>query len=98
MREPSASRLKAFLRATARPEVWIGKDGERFTALVRDYPLAADGDTVTEALEALLRQVREHAETWAQAYAGRPNRQDDWGFVTAVNLMDDAELRDWLHE
>lgn len=90
-----AARLRHFLAAvTRRPEVVAEAAG--WSVFIHGVPVAADGATLTEAVEQMVDALREYAADWVDHLSTAPNHADNWGLVQLVVLSTDDELSDWL--
>lgn len=91
-----ADRLRLFFAQTTTPRLRIGKDGNVWVASMDHRPFVAEGLTREEAIDALIEELREYADEWAEHYEGAPNHQGAWGLVQLVSLSSDEELAAWL--
>jgi len=90
-----AERLRRFLASMGvRAEV-LAEDGG-WSIFVPGVPVAVDGATFTDAVEAMVQALREYADDWIDHLSTAPNHRDNWGLVQLVSLSNDAELVAWL--
>ncbi|MDY7100715.1 MAG: prevent-host-death protein [Actinomycetota bacterium] len=87
--------LQQLRLVNARRVELVAEDGG-WVALVRDAPVAADGDTVEEAIGEVIVALREYAEDWSDRLHLAPNHGANWGLVQLVDHSTDDELRDWI--
>ena len=59
-------------------------------------PIAADSSTFDAAIEERIVALREYAADWHMRLGPAPNHRDNQLLVRAIDLSDDAQLRDWL--
>lgn len=90
--------LLSFLKHTvqARPQVLL-EDGA-YVLLVPGLPFASEATTIDEAVDNLILDLREYAVDWKDVFSAAPNHAENWGLVTLVSLLNDAELKEWLVE
>jgi predicted RNase H-like HicB family nuclease len=67
-----------------------------WSVFIPGLPVAADGATFDEAVDAMIDALREYAEDWQDRLLDAPNHASNWGLVQLVSLSDDMQLRDWL--
>jgi hypothetical protein len=91
-----ADRLRLFFAQSTTPGLRIGRDGNVWVASMDHRPFVAEGLTRDGAIDALIEELREYAEEWAEHYEGAPNHQSSWGLVQLVSLSSDHELAMWL--
>lgn len=91
-----AGRLRRHFAQVTTPSLRIGKDEGVWVASMDHRPFVAEGTTPDEAIDALIEDLREYAEEWAEHYEGAVNHQTQWGLVQLISLSTDAELAAWL--
>lgn len=91
-----AERLRSLLARAcpAIPRVVAEPDGS--SVLIPGLPLAADGTSLDEALDAMVEVLREYADDWQNHLRAAPNHRDNWALVQLVGLSDDQQLKEWL--
>src|SRR5260370_20111001 len=91
-----AGRLRQFLAAVApsRAKVWAGAGG--WSVFIPGLPLAADGDSLDDAITDMIEALREYAHDWQDRLLNAPNHRDNLGLVQLVELSSDDELRTLL--
>lgn len=91
-----AARLRqALIRLVpSRAEV-VAEDGG-WSAMLPGLPLAADGGTFDEAVDDLVRALREYAEDWNDHLLTASNHRDNWCLVQLIELSTEAQLREWV--
>lgn len=77
-----------------RPEA-VAEDGG-WSVLLPGTPIAAEGDSLDDAVEELIVALREYAEDWIERLKNAPNHADNWPLVQLVCLSTDANLADWI--
>ena len=73
----------------------VAEDGG-WTVLLPGTPIAAEGDSLDDAVEELIVALREYAEDWIERLKHAPNHADNWPLVQLVCLSTDAKLADWI--
>lgn len=91
-----AERLRELLVRSVRAGVEVGREGDRYFALMPDRPFASDGATLAEALDDLADALREYAADWHDRLRQAPNHAGNWDLVQLVELSSDEQLREWL--
>ena len=77
-----------------RPEVVAEADG--WSVFIPGIPVAADGETLPEAVDEMVIALRDYAADWIDRLSTAPNHADNWWLVQLVELSSDDELADWL--
>ena len=90
-----AARLQRALGMLV-PAAEMVAEGGGWSVFIRGLPLAADGGSVTEALEEMVLVLREYSEDWSERLLHAPNHSANWGLVQFVDLSTDTQLMDWL--
>lgn len=91
-----AGRLRRELAMLRPAAAEIVAEGGGWTVLVPGLPIAADGETLDEALDEAVVALREYAEDWSDRLLHASNHAGNWGIVQIVDLSDDVQLRSWL--
>ncbi|MGH3259193.1 MAG: prevent-host-death protein [Streptosporangiaceae bacterium] len=91
-----ASRLRHFLAAVVPSRAKVVAEAGGWSVFIPGLPLAADGDTLDEAIADMVEVLREYAQDWQDRLLNAPNHRDNWGLVQLVELSTDDELRTWL--
>jgi predicted RNase H-like HicB family nuclease len=90
-----AARLRDLLATNSRrPKVVAEADG--WSVFIPDTPIAADGATLTEAIDEMVDALREYADDWVDHLSTAPNHAENWWLIQLVALSSDDELADWL--
>jgi hypothetical protein len=90
-----AARLRHLLATHfLRPEVVAEAEG--WSVFIPGAPVAADGSTLGEAVEAMVDALREYATDWVDHLSTAPNHTNNWWLVQLVELSSDAQLAEWL--
>lgn len=63
---------------------------------IPDLPLAADGNSLADALTDMVDALRQHADDWQERLLDAPNHRENWGLVQMISLSSDEQLRSWL--
>lgn len=91
-----ADRLRHALAGLMPANAELLAEAGGWTVFLPGYPLAADGDSVDDALDEMVIAMREYAEDWSSRLRLAPNHADNWGLVQLIALSDDQQLKDWL--
>ena len=68
----------------------------RWSILFAGLPIAADGDTLLDAIEDTIEALREYAEDWIDHLHRAPNHEDKSDLVQLVSQSSDEQLQGWL--
>jgi predicted RNase H-like HicB family nuclease len=90
-----ADRLRHLLTSLGSRAEIVSEDGA-WSLFFPGLPIAAEGDSVEEAVDDAVLALREYAEDWVDRLHVAPNHTDNWGLVQLVSLSTDQQLRDWL--
>ncbi|MGW1676452.1 type II toxin-antitoxin system HicB family antitoxin [Saccharopolyspora sp. NPDC002376] len=74
----------------------VVREDDGCSVFIPGLPVAADGDTVDEAIGEMVTAPREYADDWEEHLRDAPNHRLNWDLVQLVRLGDDGQLRDWL--
>jgi predicted RNase H-like HicB family nuclease len=91
-----AARLRHFLTAVVPSQAKVVAEAGGWSVFIPGLPLAADGDTLDDALTDMIEAVREYAHDWQDRLLNAPNHRDNWSLVQLIELSSDDELRAWL--
>lgn len=91
-----ADRLVHFLTRLRPSGVRAVADGDGWSLFLPGVPVAADGNTIEEAVEEMVDALRNYAEAWTERLRLAPNHEANWGLVQIITLSSDDQLRDWL--
>lgn len=91
-----AARLRHFLAAVVPSRAKVVAEAGGWSVFIPRLPLAADGDTLDDAVTDMIEALREYAHDWQDRLLNAPNHRDNWGLVQLVELSSDDELRTWL--
>jgi predicted RNase H-like HicB family nuclease len=89
-------RLRYFLASACRARAQVVAEAGGWSIYVPGLPVAADGETLDEALNEMIVALREYAEDWQDRLLDAPNHANNWGLVQLVTLSSDAQLSEWL--
>jgi hypothetical protein len=67
-----------------------------WSIVLPETPFAADAPTFDEAVEEMIMAIREYAADWHMRLERAPDHRNNQVLVQAIDLSDDAQLRDWL--
>lgn len=71
-------------------------EADAWAILIPDSPFAAEGQTLDDALDDLIENLRDYASEWPKHFVSAPNHAGSWALVQLVNLSTDEALREWL--
>jgi predicted RNase H-like HicB family nuclease len=91
-----ADRLVHFLTRIRPSGAEAVAENDGWSIFIPGLPVAADGNTLDEAVAEMIEALRDYAEEWADHLRLAPNHADNWGLVQIVALSSDEQLRDWL--
>ena len=77
------------------PKVHFSKDGQ-VSIWLEGVPISSQGLSLSEAESALLKALRDYAQTWMSDLREYPNHRDGWALPTLIRLSDDRELHNLL--
>jgi predicted RNase H-like HicB family nuclease len=89
-------RLRSVLASLLPSRAQVVAEAGGWSVFIPGLPVAADGDTFTEAVDEMIEALREYAEDWQERLLDSPNHVQHWGLVQLISLSDDDQLRDWL--
>ncbi|MGL4175155.1 MAG: type II toxin-antitoxin system HicB family antitoxin [Dermatophilaceae bacterium] len=92
-----ADRLVRYLSVLNPANAQVVAENDGWSVFLPGLPVAADGDTLDEALDEVVLALRDYAEAWAARLRHAPNHADNWGLVQVIELSDDEHLKAWLH-
>lgn len=75
--------------------VYNAEDGLH-TVAVRGLPLAAEGESLSDALDDLVGEIRDYCDDWIYRLRFAPNHEGNIPIVYLAQTMSDEELRLWL--
>jgi predicted RNase H-like HicB family nuclease len=91
-----ADRLVYFLRRLQPANAEVVAENGGWSIFIPGLPIAADGDTLDEALDEMVDALRDYAEAWADRLRLAPNHSDNWGLVQIITFSSDEQLKYWL--
>lgn len=91
-----AKRLRHFLASVVPSGAVLVPEDDRFSIYLKDQPIAADGGTLDEAVEEMIRALRTYAVAWHDVLGSALNHRDNWGLVQLIDLSTDDQLHAWL--
>ena len=89
-------RLRSVLASLLPSRAQVVAEGSGWSVFIPDLPVAADGNTLAEAIDEMIDSLREYADDWQDHLLDAPNHVQNWGLVQLISLSDDDQLRDWL--
>lgn len=89
-------RLRDLLIRAVPSTARVIAEADAWVIVIPDSPFAAEGQTLDDALDDLIENLREYASEWPQQFASAPNHAGNWALVQLVNLSTDEALREWL--
>lgn len=89
-------RLRELLLAAVPSTARVIAEADAWVVVIPDSPFAAEGQSLDDALDDLIVNLRDYAAEWPQHFASAPNHVGNWALVQLVNLSSDADLRGWL--
>ncbi|MDG4834064.1 hypothetical protein O7627_32880 [Solwaraspora sp. WMMD1047] len=91
-----ARRLQRLLATSAPFRAQVVAEAGGWSVLLPGLPLAADGNSLDEAVDDMVNALREYAEDWHDRLSEAPNHAANWALVQLIGLSTDEQLRDWL--
>ncbi|SRR5260370_4626008 len=91
-----ANRLRHFLASVVPSRAVIIPEGDQFSIYLQEQPIAADGVTLDDAVEEMIRALRTYAVAWHDVLGSALNHRDNWGLVQLIDLSTDDQLCIWL--
>lgn len=91
-----AERLRRALATLSPSSASVVAEADGWSVFIPGLPVAADGNTLDEALDEMVAALREYAEDWADRLLVAPNHADHWGLVQLIELSTDQQLKAWL--
>lgn len=89
-------RLKNLLLHAVPSTARVITEADAWVIVIPDSPFAAEGQTLDDAVDDLIANLRDYASEWPQHFASAPNHAGNWALVQLVSLSSDDALRDWL--
>jgi hypothetical protein len=77
-------------------EVAYNADDDLHTVGLSGLPLAAEGETLSDAFDDLVDEIREYCEDWVSRLRFAPNHEGNIPIVYLAQTMSDDELHGWL--
>ena len=90
------ARLRHYLTVANPHRAQVVAEGGGWSIFLPGLPIAADGDTLDEAIEDMIAALREYVEDWHDHLSEAPNHMNNWGLVQLVTFSTDEQLRAWL--
>ena len=91
-----ADRLAYFLSQVRPANAKVVAENDGWSIFIPGLPLAADGNTLEEALDDMVLALRDYAEAWSERLRLAPNHEQNWGLVQIIEFSSDAQLKTWL--
>ncbi|MFY1694849.1 MULTISPECIES: hypothetical protein [unclassified Solwaraspora] len=89
-------RLRFFLASVTPSGAQVVAESGGWSIFVPGLPVAADGESLDEAVDELILALREYAEDWQDRLLDAPNHSSNWGLVQLITISSDDQLREWL--
>jgi hypothetical protein len=77
-------------------EAVYNADDNLHTVAVRESPLAAEGESLSDAFDDLIDEIRDYCEDWVSRLRFAPNHVGNIPLVYLAQMMSDDELHSWL--
>lgn len=77
-------------------EATYNNEDDLHTVALRGLPLAAEGESLSDAVDDLVDDVRDYCEDWVDRLRYAPNHQGNVPLVYLAQTMTDDELHEWL--
>jgi hypothetical protein len=77
-------------------EAVYNSEDDLYTVAIRGLPLAAEGESLSDALDDLVDEVRDYCDDWVSRLRFAPNHEGNIPIVYLAQTMTDDELHDWL--
>ncbi len=91
-----AERLRQYFFKTIAPQTMTYVEDGVHVIVLDHRGFAAEGNTIDEAIDDMVVQLREYQEDWEKHYVGAPNHQVNWPLAMLVSTSTNAQLKDWL--
>ena len=91
-----AERLACFLSKVRPANADVTAENGGWTITLPGLPIAADADTLDEALDEAVDALRDYAEAWSARLRLAPNHAENWGLVQIIEFSSDDRLKAWL--
>jgi len=89
-------RLRHFLASVGGHTAQVVSEADGWSIFLPGLPIAADGNTLDEAIDDMIEALREYADDWHDHLSEAPNHADNWGLVQLITFSSDKQLRAWL--
>lgn len=89
-------RLRDLLIRAVPSTARVIAEADAWVILIPDSPFAAEGQTLDDAVDDLIENLRDYASEWPKQFASAPNHAGNWALVQLANLSTDEALREWL--
>jgi hypothetical protein len=77
-------------------EAVYNDDDRLHTVAVRGLPLAAEGESLSDAVDELVDDIRDYCDDWVTRLRFAPNHAGNVPLVYLAQSMSDDELHEWL--
>ena len=91
-----ADRLRHFLASMRPAKAQLVSEAGGWSAMLPGLPIAADGETLDEAVDETVVVLREYAADWVDHLRHVSNHRDNWALVQIIDLSTDEQLAQWL--
>jgi hypothetical protein len=71
-------------------------DDQLYTVAIRGLPLAAEGETLSDAVDELVDDIRDYEDDWVARLRFATNHDGNFPLVYLAQSMSDDELHAWL--
>ena len=89
--------LKSLLQSQCvfDPKVLFSKEGQ-VSIWLENLPVSSQGNSLSEAENALIEALQDYAQTWMEDLKDYPNHQKGWAIPALVRLSENEELHHLL--
>src|SRR5690606_22615455 len=81
-----AGRLREYLAETLDPSALTFVENGVHVIVLNRRGFTSEGETLEDAVEDMVHQLREYAEDWGEHYSVAPNHQDNWALVQMISM------------
>lgn len=91
-----AEQLRRYLSQSLSPRALTYFENGVHALVLNQRGFVSEGETIEEAIDDMVSQLREYVEDWAEHFSTAPNHADNWALVQLVSLSTDEQVREWL--
>jgi hypothetical protein len=91
-----ATRLAHFLAQVRPANAEVVAEDDGWSVFIPGLPIAADGQSLDEALDEAVLALRDYADAWSERLRLASNHADNWALVQIVEFSSDEQLKAWL--